>query len=111
MAASYSVLSSGYYEIPRAEVLVRQKINGVLVSSAWQQIGDVDKFAMSFTPTKVSRFRKNARVRTKAIEVVTQTDSAVSFTCFQFTPFVRLMALLGENVAYSQTAGSFTYET
>ncbi|MQV12201.1 hypothetical protein GHL01_00380 [Sinorhizobium meliloti] len=109
--AAYSVLSSGYYEIPRAEVLARQKINGVLVSPVWQQIGDVDKFGISFTPTKASRYRKNARVRTKAVEVVMQTDSAITFTCYQFSPFVRMMALLGEKMAYSQTSGTFTYET
>lgn len=108
MGASYSVLSSGLYTIPRAEVLYRVWKSGVAVG-AIQQFGDVDKFTVSFTPTKVQRFRKNARVRTKAAEVVNQIDSAVAFTCYQFTQFVRMMSILGEKVPYSQTSGSGTY--
>ena len=46
MAASYSVLSSGLYTIPRAEVLYRVWENGVAIG-AIQQLGDVDKFTLS----------------------------------------------------------------
>ncbi len=107
MAASYSVLDSGLYELRRAEMFVRPKVNGMLASTAWIQIGDVDAITMGFTPTKASRFRKNARVRTKAIEVVISTDSTFNFTCFQFTPFIKMMSVLGQKVAYAQTTGPF----
>lgn len=109
MAANYQVLSSGLYELRRAEMFARPKINGMLSSTAWIQIGDVDAITIGFTPTKVSRFRKNARVRTKAIEVVVSTDSTFNFTCFQFTPFIKMMSVLGKKVAYSQTQGPFEY--
>ncbi|WP_312356689.1 hypothetical protein [Agrobacterium sp.] len=108
MAASYSVLSSGLYRIPRAEILYRVWKNGVAIG-AFQQFGDVDTFVFSITPTKVARYRKNARVRAKAAEVINQVDSAISFTVMQHSQFVRLMSILGERVAYSQTAGSGTY--
>lgn len=105
---SYSVLSSGLYTIPRAEVLCRA-YDGETPAGPVIQLGDVDAFGLSLTPTKLARFRKNARVRTKAAEIVNQIDSAVNFTCFQFSTFVRLMSILGRKVAYAQEAGSVTY--
>ncbi|AMD60902.1 hypothetical protein AWN88_22555 [Agrobacterium tumefaciens] len=108
MAASYSVLSSGLYTIPRAEVLYRIWKNGVAISGI-QQFGDVDKFTLSFTPSVVERYRKNARVRTKAARIVNQIDSAVAFTCYQFSQALRMMSILGAKMPYSQTSGSATY--
>lgn len=109
MAASYSVLSPKFYKMSRAEVIFRVLKNGVAITP-FRQFGDVDKFGFNLTSTKVARYRKNARVRTKAKESVTQIDSAVSMTVYQFTQFVRMMSILGVAVDYEQDAGDFEYQ-
>lgn len=109
-ASAYSVLDSGLYTLKRAEVLYRVLVNGV-ASGPFQQFGDVDNFTLTITPTKVARFRKNAAVRTKAAEVITQVESALAFRCMQFSQYVRLMSVLGKRVEYAQTAATASVYT
>ena len=108
MATNYSVLSSGLYELPRAEVLCQVIENDAPIGPIIQ-LGDVDKFSLGLSPQKIQRFRKNSAVRTKAAEIITQIDSTVTFTVYQFTQFIRLLSILGKKVEYSQSAGSHTY--
>lgn len=103
---SYQVLDSGLYKIGRAEVLLRK-----IGTQEWFQMGDVDTFVLSITPTKVARYRKNAATRTKAKEIVNQIESNVSFRCMQFLNFIRAVSVLGDVAPYTQSAvaaGTYT---
>lgn len=109
LAADYQVLDTGNYDFPFAEVLYRAVVRGTQKRTGWRQFGDVDNFTMNLNVTKVSRYAKNRSVRTKAIEIVTQIDSAISFKCMQIDDYVRACALLGVPVAMTQVAGNGTY--
>lgn len=104
MAANYRVLDPGLYQIKRAEVLFALVDETEGAVEKWYQFGDVDSFTLNITPTKIERFRKNAAVRTKAAEVTNQVDSAVSFTCYQWIPFVRALSVMGKQEYLVQEA-------
>ena len=109
LAADYSPLDNGTYDFPFAEVVYRAIVRGTQKRTGWRQFGDVDSFTMNLNVTKVSRYAKNRSVRTKAIEIVTQIDSTISFKCMQIDDYVRACALLGVPVFMTQVAGASTY--
>jgi len=101
---NYSPLSPGHYQMKRAEVLARPIYPASIASQDWFQFGDVDSFNLTITPTKIDRKRKNSPVRTKAIEVINEVDSAYTMSCYQWIPFVRAVSVLGKREALTQVA-------
>lgn len=86
----YSVLDNGLYEINRCELMGR--IPG---TQELFPLGDAEAATINVTSQKLSRFRKNARVRTKSVEITTQTDSTVAITLMQRTQFLAGLSVMG----------------
>lgn len=87
---AYSVLDNGLYEINRCELMARHPGTQELIP-----LGDAEAATINVTSTKLSRFRKNARVRTKSAEITTQTDSTVNITLMQRTQFLAGLSVMG----------------
>lgn len=87
---AYSVLDNGLYELNRCEIMGR--IPG---TQELFQLGDAESATINVSSQKLARYRKNARVRTKAYEIVTQTDSTVSLTLMQRTQFLAGLMIMG----------------
>ena len=95
MPAQYQILASGLYQMMRAEVIVRPFEVGGQTNKKWFTLGDVDSFTLSITPSKISRKRKNAAVRSTAIEVINEIESTISMSCYQYPAFTRALSVLG----------------
>lgn len=108
-ASDYQVLDNGLYSLPFAEVIYRTVTKVGDFRRGWRQFGDVDNFNLNLNVQSISRFAKNRRLRTKAIEVPTQIDSTLSFKPMQFTDYVRAASMLGKPVAFTQAAGAGEY--
>lgn len=98
---AYSVLDNGLYEINRCELMAR--IPG---TQELFPLGDAESATINVTSQKISRFRKNARVRTKAIEITTQTDSTVTITLMQRTQFLAGLSVMGLIKPVAQAAAT-----
>ena len=107
---AYSIIPAGTYELNRSEMMGRVRIPGETPEQAAARpffgLGDAEAAAMNVTTTKLSRFRKNARVRTKALEIVTQTESSLSFTFMQRTKFLAGLSAMGALKPVTQVAVS-----
>lgn len=87
---AYSVLDNGLYEINRCELMGR--IPG---TQELFPLGDAESATINVTSQKLSRFRKNARVRTKSIEITTQTDSSLTLVLMQRSEFLAGLSVMG----------------
>lgn len=108
-ASDYQVLDNGLYSLPFAEVIYRPIAKLGEFRRGWRQFGDVDSFNLNLNVQTISRYAKNRRIRTKAIELPNQIDSALSFKPMQFTDYVRAASMLGKPVAFTQVAGAGEY--
>lgn len=101
MLPQYSVLDNGLYEINRCELMARLPGTQELFP-----LGDAEAATVNVTSQKLARFRKNARVRTKALEIPTQTDSTVSITLMQRTQFLAGLSIMGLVKPVAQVAAA-----
>lgn len=96
---NYSVLDNGLYELNRCELMDRLPGTQHLFG-----MGDGEAGTLNVNSTKLARFRKNARTRTKAKEIVTQTDSTISLTLMQRTEFLSGLMAMGAIKPVAQVA-------
>lgn len=99
---NYSVLDNGLYELNRCELMDRLPGTQHLFG-----MGDGEAGTLNVNSTKLARFRKNARTRTKAKEIVTQTDSTISLTLMQRTEFLSGLMAMGAIKPVAQVAAGF----
>lgn len=105
--AAYGSLDQGDapYELQNCEIVARLK-----GTEHWFRFGDCDSARIEISSTKIQRKARNQRVRTVAIEAVTDVVASLSLRAMQYSDDVRALALLGTPVAHTQAAGAWNLD-